>query len=539
MKIKIKTIKNILYAFMILLSYSSKIHAQISPGNLTFAHAKLEGLSNCTKCHVMGKQLENSRCLSCHAEIKTMIDGNIGYHSSSDVKNKNCWDCHSEHHGRSFRIINFYPDKFDHNKAGFKLDGKHSQIKCEECHQTNFITNSLFKKRNGTYLGLSTNCVSCHEDVHQNALGNNCASCHNTVMFKPAALFNHETAKFKLSGAHTKVECVKCHIKETLNLKPFQKFVGLQFRNCTPCHQDVHKGQFGENCIKCHNVESFKIMNKNTFDHSKTRFPLEGAHQRVSCVDCHGENLLSKPKFAKCTDCHKDAHFDEFTVNNVVTDCKECHDIFSFKTTLFTIREHNKAKLPLTGAHLAVSCQSCHYKTNLKQWHFRNIGIKCIDCHENVHGTELTEKFMPDNRCESCHVTDDWKKIHFDHDLTNFKLSGKHSSVSCRDCHEEKNESGKISFRFASLHLNCTTCHNDVHFGQFNSNKIGSKPICENCHGYDNWKPIKFDHEKSDFPLKGAHEKVSCSSCHKKVTENGNVFIQYILKDFKCASCHA
>ncbi len=540
MKIRIQIIINILFVIMILFSYTSNVHAQISPGNLTFAHANLEGLSNCTKCHVLGKQLENSRCLACHTEINAMINQNKGFHSSLGVKNKKCWECHSEHHGRAFRIINFSPDNFDHSITGFALDGEHSQIKCQECHQDKFISNSLFKKRKDTYLGLSTKCVSCHQDVHQNTLGNNCSSCHNTIKFKPAALFNHNSdAKFKLTGAHSKVECIKCHINEKLNGKQFQKFVGLQFKNCTPCHQDVHKRQFGENCIRCHNVESFKEMNRNSFDHSKTRFPLEGAHLRVSCTNCHGKDLLSKPKFTECIDCHKDAHFGEFTVNNIVTDCKKCHNVISFKTTLFTLAEHNKEGFRLTGAHLAVSCQSCHFKKVLRQWHFMKIGERCIDCHENVHGVELTQKFMPDNKCESCHVTESWRTINFNHNITGFKLLGKHDSVSCNSCHEVKNEAGKFTFRFVSLHSNCTTCHNDIHFGQFNSEKIKKVSVCENCHGFDNWRPVNFDHEKTNFPLKGAHEKVSCFSCHKKITKNGNVFIQYKLRDFKCATCHA
>ncbi|MHB1686533.1 MAG: cytochrome c3 family protein [Ignavibacteriaceae bacterium] len=533
---KIKTIKNIFFVLMVFLSYTAKIHAQISPGDLTFAHSKLEGLSNCTKCHVLGKQVEASRCLACHTEIKTMIDKNEGYHSSQEVRNKNCWDCHSEHHGRSFMIINFYPDKFDHDKAGFKLEGKHSEIKCVECHQTKFISNSLFRKRQDTFLGLSTTCISCHEDVHQNTLGKDCGSCHNSVKFKPAPFFNHNNTKFKLIGAHAKVECSKCHITEKLNGKIFQKFTGLQFKNCTPCHQDVHKGTFGSDCVRCHNVESFKVMNKNSFDHSKTKFPLEGAHENVKCSGCHGTNLLSKPKFAKCTDCHKDYHFGEFTVNNVVRDCKDCHSVDSFKITLYTTKDHNKIKFQLTGAHLAVPCQSCHYKDNVKAWHFRNIGLKCFECHENIHGTELTKKFMPDNNCTSCHVTDDWRKISFDHDRTNFKLLGKHKSITCVKCHAQKEESGKVVYKFVSLQSNCITCHRDIHFGQFNA---GNNSVCENCHGFDNWKPVKFDHEKTGFPLKGAHEKVPCSGCHKEVNVNGNLFIKYKMEEFKCASCHA
>ena len=223
--------------------FSRGIFAQISPGDLTTAHVKLEGLSNCTKCHELGKRVVASKCLDCHTEIKQLISEGIGYHASIEVKNKNCWNCHSEHHGRDFQIIHFDQNNFNHELTGFKLEGKHSQIKCYDCHKAKFIKNKLFEKRKNTFLGLSTKCISCHEDVHQNTLGNSCGSCHNTVKFEPAVFFNHDKAKFKLTGSHLKVECIKCHVKEKLNGKIFQKFTGLEFVNCTPCHKDVHKGK--------------------------------------------------------------------------------------------------------------------------------------------------------------------------------------------------------------------------------------------------------------------------------------------------------
>ncbi len=523
-----------------MLLHSANLLAQISPGDLTNAHAKLEGMSNCTKCHVLGEKVQDSKCLDCHTEIKTLIDQRRGYHSSEEVQKKECKNCHSEHNGRDFRIINFQPKGFDHTKAKFELKGKHAKLKCEECHQDKFIKYDSNKKRKGTYLGLETTCVSCHEDVHQKTLGDKCQSCHGNDSFKPAVNFNHESAKFQLTGAHKNVDCIKCHTKEKRNGKDFQKFVGLEFTNCTPCHKDVHEGKFGENCSKCHNENSFKVLNRNSsFNHDKTKFPLKGAHANVKCSDCHGSNLLSKPKFAKCTNCHKDAHFGEFTANKILRDCKDCHSVESFKVTSFTMIDHNKLKFELTGAHLAVPCQSCHYKDDIKQWHFKNIGMNCIDCHKNVHGFEIREKFMKNNDCTSCHSTEDWKKISFNHDLTNFKLEGKHQTVKCKDCHEFKTVIDKIQFKFVSLKSNCETCHKDIHFGQFNSEQDGINPVCENCHGFDSWKPVKFDHEKTVFSLKGAHEKLLCSSCHKKVIENGNEFIKYKLRDFKCASCHS
>ena len=516
-----------------------QVFGQISPGDLTTAHEKLEGMSNCTKCHVLGEKVVNSKCLDCHKEIKNLVDEGKGYHSGSDVKGKDCVKCHSEHNGRDFRIINFDPQKFDHNKTGYTLTGKHAEINCNDCHQAKFVSGKYFKRINNTYLGLTVNCYTCHEDYHQNTLGNSCGSCHNTVSFKPAAKFDHSTAAFQLTGAHKKVDCIKCHVKEKRNSKDFQVFKDILFESCESCHKDIHKGKFGKNCVSCHSTISFKDINRKEFNHDKTKFPLKGAHKNVKCSDCHGNDLASKPKFIKCTDCHKDAHFGEFTVNKIVRDCRDCHSVESFEVTSFTIADHNLIKFELTGGHLAIPCRFCHYKEAVKQWHFKKIGLNCIDCHHNVHGNELKEKFMPQNNCSACHKTSGWETISFNHDLTSFKLEGKHQSVKCKDCHENRNDDGKVEFKFASLKSNCQICHKDIHFGQFNSEMKGNKNTCSYCHGFNNWKPVRFDHEETAFPLKGAHEKLFCSSCHKKIRENGNIFIKYKLKDFKCAFCHS
>lgn len=50
--------------------------------------------------------------------------------------------------------------------------------------------------------------------------------------------------------------------------------------------------------------------------------------------------------------------------------------------------------------------------------------------------------------------------------------------------------------------------------------------------------PKKFDHNKTNFSLEGAHHKVECAGCHPKVELNGNTFIKFKLDDFKCAACH-
>ena len=61
---------------------------------------------------------------------------------------------------------------------------------------------------------------------------------------------------------------------------------------------------------------------------------------------------------------------------------------------------------------------------------------------------------------------------------------------------------------------------------------------CGRCHAFENWKPEKFDHNKTEFNLDGAHKNIPCAKCHPQTEVNGNTFIKFKLEDFKCAACH-
>ena len=138
--------KKIFFFVSISLIFTAKSFAQLSPGELSKAHANLEGLSNCTKCHELGDQVRKEKCLSCHKEIKQLIKNNRGYHSSAEVKRRDCWKCHSEHNGRNFQVVKFDENKFDHSKTTFGLKGKHADIKCDECHNSKFISDKNISK---------------------------------------------------------------------------------------------------------------------------------------------------------------------------------------------------------------------------------------------------------------------------------------------------------------------------------------------------------------------------------------------------------
>jgi len=525
----------ILNIIVLVLVAAYPAYAQISPGELAKAHSHLEGLSNCTKCHILGKKVSNQKCLECHTELKARIDLQKGYHASAETRGKECVKCHSDHHGLNFQIIRFEKDKFNHDLTGYKLTGAHSKRQCVDCHKPEHISDQKIKKKKFTYLGLNPACLTCHTDYHQQTLSVNCADCHDIEKFKPANKFNHDRAKFRLSGKHQQVTCIECHKTGTKNGQKFQEFKGLKFDNCTPCHTDPHNNKFGQNCIQCHTGESFlAIKGVENFDHNKTDYKLEGKHQKVDCKKCHTTKLTTALKYGRCTDCHKDYHKQQFAKQGVSPDCSKCHTVKGFTEFSFTIEQHNASVFPLRGAHLATPCFACHKKDTT--WSFREIGKHCIDCHKNIHQDFISEKYYPGADCESCHNENMWSSINFDHKKTNFELSGAHAGKNCRDCHFKKDDAGIVVQQFANLPTTCASCHKDVHVRQFAINGVTD---CTRCHDLTLFKPVtKFDHDKTLFPLDGKHKNVACNKCHKTIQDKGVSFVLYKIKDFKCENCH-
>ena len=434
-------VRNIVFLGVIMVFAIFNSYAQISPGKLSKPHSKLEGLSNCTKCHILGNKVSNDKCLDCHKEIKQRIDQNLGYHSSTEIRGKDCFQCHNEHHGEKFELIRFDADKFNHSLTGYKLLGSHAGKDCKDCHKSEYIADKKIKEKEYTYLGLSTSCLSCHTDYHQKTLSNDCASCHDFKAFRPASYFDHSNTKFELLGKHNELDCLKCHKKELLNGQDFQNFSGVKFDNCTSCHEDTHNNKFGQNCIQCHSEISFhQIKAIKSFNHNLTSYRLEGRHKYVDCKQCHKTKLTDPVRHKRCTDCHKDYHNKQFVKQGITPDCSECHTNNGFSQSLYSIEQHNESSFKLEGAHLATPCFECHKKED--RWSFREIGLNCVDCHDNIHKPYLDVKYYPDASCKSCHSNESWSKIEFDHSKTNFNLEGAHLRQLCSACHTVKDPEG-------------------------------------------------------------------------------------------------
>tara|TARA_R110002050_G_scaffold286088_1_gene436103 strand:+ start:58603 stop:60198 length:1596 start_codon:yes stop_codon:yes gene_type:complete len=528
--------KSILSILFFMLAISSAGIAQLSPGDLTKAHAEFEGLSNCTQCHDLGNKVTNKKCLACHDDMKALITKNKGYHVSSEVKNKDCFECHSEHNGRNFDMTRFNEDDFNHDLADYKLEGKHKTIDCKKCHISENISDPKLKKREMTFMGLDQECLSCHDDFHQKTLSDNCIECHNTEKFRPAKNFDHsKDTDYPLLGEHAEVECKKCHAVVTRNGVEFQEFADVAFKDCKSCHDDPHDSHLEGECKSCHTEKSFDIFKgKNTFDHNTTEFTLRGKHQTVDCFECHTRVKEPLAIFQdnigitenKCAKCHEDQHETKFG-----NDCARCHQESGFKNLKSMDGfDHAVTDFPLEGKHQTTDCIKCHANGYSDEIEFTS----CITCHEDFHeGQFIKNGLSPD--CKECHaVIKGFEESLYSieqHQSNDFPLEGAHVATPCFACHLSEDK-----WDFTELGQSCTDCHLDQHQKQF---EVDGKTNCLNCHSNENWNPSKFNHDKTAFPLDGKHEKVACKKCHQPEIVGKDEVIIYKLNKSKCIDCHS
>lgn len=525
------------YILLFSLGFVLQLSAQLSPGDLTQAHADLEGIRNCTQCHTLGNKVENSKCLECHDEIQSLLDQQKGFHNSKEVKGKDCSSCHSEHHGRKFDMMRFDQDHFDHDLTGYELTGAHHRIDCRDCHIPDFIEDRDLRKRKNTFLGLDQDCVSCHEDVHQNTLStNDCASCHSTEQFAPADFFNHDDTEYPLEGKHVDVDCIECHQKEIRNGQEFQKFTGIEFANCISCHEDVHDNNLGTNCKQCHSESSFTSRRKiRRFNHNRTNFPLKGAHQKTACKECHNMDAPLNRIFQDqlglathdCVACHEDVHDDRFGQN-----CAECHNEKSFFSVDTDGFDHNKTDFALVGKHRAVDCRECHTESLTTPLAHH----ECAACHTDYHEGEFAVNgASPD--CAECHTEDGFAGSLYtieQHNQTKFPLEGGHLATPCFACHLSETDD---KWTFRNIGEGCVDCHEDVHEGYIAA-AFYPEQNCEACHVVDHWEENHFDHNLTGFELLGKHASATCMDCHTAKDPTENRYAAFANPPQECAECH-
>ena len=302
-----------------------------------------------------------------------------------------------------------------------------------------------------------------------------------------------------LSRPHASLEglanCTKCH----------EAGEQLSQHHCLECHKELNaslvqnRGFHGRmkreerTCEKCHHEHQgrdFKLVDwgaagKKGFDHKKTGYALEGKHAKADCAKCHDPRLIT-----------------DASVRAVL----------------------EKGRASQLGAPTA-----------------------CVACHVDEHRGQLGQ---PGQDCAKCHGLVTWKPTTFKHEAAAYKLDGKHLKVACLKCHPDQASAAlgdpgpKVPAVRPALQAlykpipfqQCFDCHKkDPHQGRFGQ-------ACQSCHTTADWKAVhgaakeKVFHDKTRYPLRGAHLQVRCEACHGPYA--GQAAVYRGVPFGQCTDCH-
>ena len=254
-------------------------------------------------------------------------------------------------------------------------------------------------------------------------------------------------------------------------------------RRCEACHPAPwSSATTSERCVGCHDEIASELAAR------------DGLHGRLEdasrCLPCHTEHRGS---------------------DGVLTRLEPA--LFPHEATGFSLASHER-----TADGQPFACRDCHDR-GLDRF---DAG-RCAGCHSGYQPDFLAghvERWG--DGCRACHDgVDRFGHGRFDHRDTALPLTGAHAKLGCAPCHGEV----RAFEGFSGLSARCASCHakDDAHAGRFGDD-------CGRCHDAAGWKPARFDHATTRFPLTGAHERASCASCHRGE--------RYAGTPTNCVACH-
>lgn len=275
-------------------------------------------------------------------------------------------------------------------------------------------------------------------------------------------------------------------------------------------------------CGACHTPQGWKpVSTTPSFKHEATGFVLREAHAQATCRGCHRSLVFSRVGTA-CADCHRDAHRGDLGSR-----CEDCHDQRSWSNQGQMRERHNRSRFPLIGVHANPDCDSCHRGPQAGQ--YSTVTTSCNECHEQSYLRARSPNHVAgrySKHCEGCHTLFGWRPATgIDHNTTRFPLTGAHLAVLCARCH--------IGGRTTGTASDCLSCHQSNYNATTNpSHTAANYPrTCQDCHSTTAWRPAaNIDHNKTRFPLTGAHQGQDCARCH--------VGGRFAGTPTDCLSCH-
>ena len=182
--------------------------------------------------------------------------------------------------------------RFDHDKTGFPLKGKHARVDCRGCHAQSFTT------------PVPRQCVACHRDAHAGDLGARCEGCHDELSWKSAFDADaHRRTNFPLVGGHAVIPCQECHFESR------DRRFARSTVDCAACHQrelmrtfgtavDHTRLGFAGGCQSCHRASGFRPA---VFPGHDGCFNLsQGSHANIACATCHAVGLPAMVMTGTC-----------------------------------------------------------------------------------------------------------------------------------------------------------------------------------------------------------------------------------------------
>ena len=404
-------------------------------------------------------------------------------------------------------------------QSGEMLGGitSHAEIggDCKACHTAPWESATMADRCSTCHVNIVSqmrNVASMHGKMEHDNPDLTCRHCHpdhrgpsSQLTVMDSGIFPHEVVGFSLNG-HQRTTlsapftCDDCHHGD---------ITVFASDSCQTCHRQMdvsftqaHQLTFGADCLACHDgVDRYG----DDFHHDKFAFQLTGKHAAVNCTDCHldAHTVADLQSVSQdCLSCHRkdEPHEGRYGMN-----CADCHSTEGWTPAKF---DHNLSVFKLEGEHAEVKCESCHQNRV-----FQGTPTDCYSCHKQ--DDEHDGKYGTD--CAACHTPTDWEDATFDHNKSEFPLTGRHINLACEQCHS--------SGTFAGLSTACVSCHSDpaFHAGMFSSN-------CVQCHTTENWyAPYTGSHPSiADEGGSGIrHGGASCRECHTQT-----------LRKATCASCH-
>jgi len=247
------------------------------------------------------------------------------------------------------------------------------------------------------------------KNPHGSSVGE-CGLCHQAEAWSPARIspkFDHGKSGFPLAGTHAKTPCRACHTSlDFTQAKPA--------RECVSCHQDVHLGELGDDCVHCHTPRSFLDRARMARGHQVTRFPLTGSHLMADCEGCHPPAVQGRLSYVnlptECVACHLSDYQATTSPDHETTgfpqDCQQCHTPTTWPGAKFV--NHDPFYFPIfSGKHKGkwTACSDCHINPS------NQAEFSCLlGCHAHSNQADLTGKhsgisgFVYDSTaCYGCH----------------------------------------------------------------------------------------------------------------------------------------